>query len=498
MLKGGIENITKSKSKMFFSFCFCFLCTTFFISLFDFRIDFVNLIIFSLVIISFVAIFFNNKCWRFIFLSLFFICLSCLHYLFFLPRTDSKNISFYNNQEKIVQAYVSSEPDVRLDGVRYTLESTEIIFGKENQKVTGKIYLKSGLYPRYDYGDELLLNCKLKKPEIIEDFRYDKYLARYGVFSICQVLKIEKIAENKGNIFLKYIFYFKKIVADKINQLWHEPNASFMAGLLYGYRGGLGTLNEKFSITGVTHIVAISGYNISLISSILITICIQMYLPRKKAFYLIVTTIFIFVIFAGASASVVRAGIMGVVVLLAKQIGRASKIYNVLILTAVVMALINPYILAWDAGFQLSFLATIGLIYLSPVLKPYFLKIPENFSLQENLLSTLSAIIITLPLILFQFGRLSIVAPIVNILILWILPWIMFLGFLATLFSFFFNPLAFVFSALSWLTMEYVIKIVSFFSSLKFASSEIKFNIFLLIVAYFFIFYLIFKKRKNI
>lgn len=420
-----------------------------------------------------------------------------MRYNFSLEKSNYKNISFYNNQEKTIKAYVSAEPDIRLDGIRYILNTTEIIFETETRKIKGKIYLKSNLYPRYNFGDELLLNCKLKKPEAVEEFRYDKYLARFGVFSICQVKNIKKTSEKKANILLYYVFAFKNKVAVKINKLWHEPYASFMAGLLYGYRGGLGTLNEKFNITGVTHIVAISGYNISLIANILITICIHLYIPRKKAFYFISSTIFIFVIFAGASASVFRAGIMGVIVLLAKQIGRSSKIHNVLILTAFLMTFINPYILVWDAGFQLSFLATVGLIYLSPVIKPFFSKIPEKFSLQENLISTLSAIIITLPLILFQFGRLSLVAPIVNILILWILPWIMFLGFLAVVFSFIFLPLSFIFSVFAYLFMTYIVYIVSFFANLKLASFDLKFNFYLLIFSYILIIYFIFKKDKK-
>jgi competence protein ComEC len=322
-----------------------------------------------------------------------------------------------------------------LDGVRY-IASSQFISDKNNgnlsyekTEVEGKFYFKSGLYPRYNYGDKLRITCILKKPEPVEDFRYDKYLARYNVFVDCSPLKIEKIGESAGNIFLEKIFAIKAVIAGRINKLWHEPYASFMAGLLYGYRGGLGTLNDLFSRTGVTHIVAISGYNITIISTILIALCTRLYIPRKKAFWLIIFGIFVFVIFAGASASVVRAGIMGVIVLLTKQVGRKAQVSNVMILTALIMTLQNPYILVWDVGFQLSFISTLGLVYLVPILEKYFTWVPEKFSLRDSLVTTLGAIVATLPLILYQFNRLSVVSPIVNIFILWILPWIMFAGF---------------------------------------------------------------------
>jgi competence protein ComEC len=296
---------------------------------------------------------------------------------------------------------------------------------------------------------------------------------------------------------MRSILAVKSVVAKKINLLWHEPHASFMAGLLYGYRGGLGSLNELFNITGVTHIVAISGYNITIIATILITICVQLLIPRKKAFWLVSTGIVLFVLFAGASASVVRAGIMGIIVLLARQMGRMSRVGNVLILTAVLMALHNPFVLVWDAGFQLSFLSTVGLVYLTPFVKPWFTRVPEMFGLQESIVSTLAAIIATLPLILYQFGRLSIVAPIVNVLILWAIPLIMFMGFFAVLVSFLFLPIAHIISWIAWAGLEYIILVVKWFASLPFAAVEMRIPVWLMVGMYGGMVYLVYQKRTN-
>ena len=464
------------------TFCFCFLLGILLASLLELKLDWVYIYFSLFISISGLILFRENKKFRFSLISLLLIILGLARYQLAFVKN---NVEEGNNN---FLAIVLSEPDVRSDGVRYIVED------KYNKN---KYYFKSTLYPRYDYGDELEINCRLNKPEPSEDFRYDMYLARYGVFAECQNPTIKKISSNGGNIILQGIFSFKKIVSQKINSLWHEPMASFMAGLLYGYRGGLGELNDLFSRTGITHIVAISGYNITIIVSILITICVQLYIPRKKAFWLIVAGIIIFVLFTGASASVVRAGIMGIIVLLSKQMGRMSRIGNVLILTAVVMTIQNPLVLVWDAGFQLSFISTCGLVYLSPLFVQKCKKLPELFGLKESLISTLAAIMATLPLILFQFGRLSIVAPVVNILVLWIIPYLMLIGFLATVFGFIFFPLGQVLAWVSLIGLKYIVLVVKFFAEMPFAAIDLKITWWVMVLLYGGIIYLIYKSQKD-
>ncbi|OIO20556.1 MAG: hypothetical protein AUJ23_00105 [Candidatus Magasanikbacteria bacterium CG1_02_32_51] len=495
-----MKQILASKNRTFFLYCFSFLLAVILFSIFDWQFSFLFLSVLIVVLCSFVIIFWNNIYTRFLFLCLLFFVLGSWRYLMTIPANNDKNLVFFSGETKVLEGFVSSEPDVRLDGVRYIVSAQFLNDEKLSYKkivIDGNFYFKSSLYPRYQYGDKLRITCLLQKPEPIKDFRYDKYLARYSVFVDCVPSQIDKIGDNSGNFFLGKIFDFKNIVAQKINVLWHEPYASFMAGLLYGYRGGLGTLNDLFSRTGVTHIVAISGYNITIVSTILIAFCTRLYIPRKKAFWLIVFGIFIFVIFAGASASVVRAGIMGVIVLLTKQIGRKANIASVMVLTATMMTLQNPYILVWDVGFQLSFVATLGLIYLVPILEKYFEKMPELFGVKESLLTTLSAIMATLPLILYQFNRLSIVAPIVNILILWILPWIMFGGFFVLVTSFVFLPLAKILSWLSFVMMKYIVVVVTFFANLSFATIDFRFSLWVMFGSYLLLVYFVYQNLKK-
>lgn len=419
----------------------------------------------------------------------FVICLLSLflgytRYIIAYPSSSDHLIHFANQNHTVI-GYIKSEPDIRTDGIRYIIKTEQ-----------GNVYLKSQLYPRYLYGDILEIDCKIRRPEPIEDFRYDMYLARYGVFVTCQQPHIEKIGEGSGLFLMRWTLQLKEIVAKKITLLWHEPQASFMAGLLYGYRGGLGRLNELFSRTGVTHIIAISGYNITLVSTILITICVHAKIPRKKAFYLVMFGIVVFLIFAGLSASVVRAGIMGIITLIGTRLGRRHQILNLLMLTALVMTLHNPFILMWDAGFQLSFLSTIGLVYVAPYVERASFFIPQVFGLRENVVGTMAAILTTLPLILYQFGRLSVVAPIVNILILWIIPYIMILGFFAVVLFSILPPIALVLAWLSWIGLEYIIAIVDFFASLSFAAVDYSVPLWMMILLYSSPFLLYLYKKK--
>lgn len=516
-----LDIILNSKSKTFLAFCFCFLLGIIIFSIFGWQIKFVYLYLSFFIFASLIIFCWQNKKLVFLFFCFLVFLFGVFRYQLAYPLSDN-DISKHYGETLDLQVVVSDEPDVRQDGVRYIVETHSYA------SVRGKIYLQSKLYPRYNYGDELQLTCRIDQPEALTNgFRYDKYLARLGVFAICTNPQVQKIGENKGNFFYTNIYKLKNSVAQKIQALWSEPQASFMAGLLYGYRGGLGDYNDLFNRTGVSHIVAISGYNISIIASVLSTILIYLWVPRKKAFWLVVSGIILFVIFTGAGASVVRAGVMGIIVLLSKQFGRLSRMTNVLTLAVVLMALQNPLVLIWDAGFQLSLAATCGIVFLSPIVSLFLRgstptlvrgegvavafgasKIRSFFEITKKgflavcgrlgMTETFSAIIATLPLILYQFGRLSIVAPLVNLLVLWIIPYIMLIGFLSVMLGFIFYPLGQLLAYLAHFGLQYILIIVKWFGELKFAAVDIKISWWGMVIMYVVLIYFVNRNIKQI
>jgi len=411
-----------------------------------------------------------------------------------LPTYNSQHISSYNGMKRELRVKVVTEPDKRIEYINYTVQSNEL---------NGKILVRGKLYPEYKYGDVLVIKCNFKKVNNFDEkFKYDKYLQRFGIYSLCYYPSIQYVS-NDANFVIDLILKIKGKFADRIDLLYPEPQSSFLAGLLYGSRSGLpAELTENFNRTGVTHIIAISGYNISIIVVFVLSLLIRVGLFRQQAFFVTVFLIIIFVIFTGASASVVRAGIMGLIVLLAQYLSRPVQTERVLTLTLLMMLLINPYILFYDSGFQLSFLATIGLIYFSPILirfSQHILKTKiKRGILVESLITTMSAIIFTLPLIIFQFERLSIVALFVNILILWLIPYIMLLGFISILVSYIFLLAGELISYIVYLLLNYVILLTTYFGDKTWSSIEFNISLLTVVLSYIvLISFVIYVKTKN-
>ena len=229
--------------------------------------------------------------------------------------------------------------------------------------------------------------------------------------------------------------------------------------------------------------MAISGYNITILANIILWFCV-FFLPRKKAFWIVLCILGLFVILTGAQASVVRAAIMGVLILYAHNQGRLSSPVNALALTAVIMVGISPMILRYDIGFQLSFMATIGLIYLGPIIDSYLYKIPNHWKLRETAVMTISAQIAVLPLILFYFGTLSLVSVPTNILILPIIPWAMLIGFITGLSGFILLILGKIIGYIAWLMSSVIIAIVHFMAGLTGAVIGVRFPWYLVVICY--------------
>ncbi|MFB6226586.1 MAG: ComEC/Rec2 family competence protein, partial [Candidatus Paceibacteria bacterium] len=476
--------IINSKSKTFLAFCFCFLFGVAIASItIEHRLQFFYFYTGIVVLIPLLILYWDDKWLRFFILSLLLVFLGFFRFSFGFPPEN--HVSKFNGDNVELTAVVADEPERGLKRAEYIVEAKQV----KNKPISGKVLVRTKLYPKYKYGDKLKVKCKLEQPEPFKGFRYDMYLANFDVFSICRYAKIEYLDSGHGNFLMSSIFSAKRSAAKKVNKLWHEPYSSFMAGMLYGYRSGLGELEERFNKAGITHIIAISGFHVTVVSLILMSLCIYFYIPRDKAFWLVTSGIVLYMVFTGMSASVVRAGIMGSLVLLAEKMGRNSAVLNVLAFTAVVMVFFNPFVLIWNGAFQLSFLATIGLIYLVDKLKEVFAFVPDFLQMREALTATLAAIIMTMPLVLYMFGRVSVVAPLTNVLVIGLVPGLIILGFSAVVISFIYMPLAELLSWVGRFGLEYITKVVKFLTSFSFAAIEFTLPLWAMILLYIPLFY---------
>lgn len=376
--------------------------------------------------------------------------------------------------------------------------------------------------PAYRIGDELVMKGVAERPENYGDFDYVSYLRRDGIFALMPFPKIEKVGSGKGNQLMLFLSRVKGAFEKNIDAALPEPHAAFMKGLLLGERASLPEkVVEEFKTAGVSHIVALSGYNITLVGRSLMNGLLRLTIPFLVSFWVSIAVIVLFVLMTGAAASVVRAGIMGLLVLVAQKEGRAYQMTNALAFAGAAMIFHNPYILRFDAGFQLSFLATAGLVYLSPPIGRWVERMraklsfsepklslarspkgnvesAEVFGLKKIFIETVSAQVMVLPLLIFLFGRVSLVSPIANLAVLTAVPYAMAVGFAAGMLGFVSSLLGTVAGWAAWAVLEYQLRAITLFAGTPFASVEIgAWTAGPMLVVYGVVFWKLWKKSKN-
>ncbi len=351
------------------------------------------------------------------------------------------------------------EVDIRDQNVKYTLGIEDF---------DARVLFTAEKYPLYEYGDCLEIWASIEAPGEFLDFDYGAYLSVRDIYGIVSFPKSVRFVGVQKNWFFEIVYVVRKEVLDRLNRIFPEPASSFMAGLIVGSRKGISAnLMQNFNAAGLTHILAISGYNITLI--ILIVGKMLGFLARGKRIFWSIVFIILFVILVGASASVVRAALMGIISVISLWFGRKYFVLRALFFSGFLMVLWNPQTLLFDVSFQLSFLATLGIILFAERIEKFLQKVPEFFMIRENLKMTLCAQILTLPIILMNFGQISLVSIFANLLVLPFIPFAMMFGFLAFILSFISFDLALAVGFFGYLILEFVTFVVSFFGGLDFA-----------------------------
>jgi ComEC/Rec2-related protein len=207
----------------------------------------------------------------------------------------------------------------------------------------------------------------------------------------------------------------------RLSQSLRQPDAALAAGLLTGDREHVSTqLQDDFRASGLSHVVAVSGYNVTLVVTFVLRCTRRM--PRRVRLVVAIASVLAFVIVAGASAAVVRAGVMGAIGVMALHAGRFSTSKRALLLAATGMLLYKPSLVAFDVGFQLSLSATAALLWLGPRIAYICKRITDVCGVRTSLVSTLSATIGTLPLSVWYFANVPIYGLIANILVAPLIP----------------------------------------------------------------------------
>ncbi|MBI4437842.1 ComEC/Rec2 family competence protein [Candidatus Uhrbacteria bacterium] len=367
-----------------------------------------------------------------------------------------------------VEGVVAGQVERRANTTRVVLE--QVVVGRDAR--AGKLLVWAPLYPEIPFGARLVFNCRIAPPEPIEGFAYDRYLESQGILAVCLRPEYIDVIPSESFSVVGALLMVRDAAVHRLEQSVPEPHASFLTGLLLGGSSSLSReLKDDFAATGTSHILAASGFNVSLFSLTFLSWILTTRIGRRRGLLLATFLIVSYVLMAGATPAVVRAGIMGGVVIVSKWISRKAYLVNVLLATASVMLLIDPLVLS-DVGFQLSFAATAGIIALTDRVSERLSFIPDLFALRTSFAASLCAILVTLPIVLWQFGTVSLVAPFVNLLVLPLVPYAMWLTLLALGAVTVFGTLVQAVFIPAWALSSFMLFVISAFGALPFALVE--------------------------
>ena len=417
-------------------------------------------------------------------LMVVFLSLGAIRFQINQPKITPDFVSYYNDLGTIttIEGVVTEPPDVRetYNNLRVNAEGIQQAGQSQLIPVRGVLLVRLPREVTYNYGDRIQLQGKLQTPPENEDFSYRDYLANHGIYSYLPYPATQLIETGQGNPITAGLYAFRQKAEDEVYSLFPDPEASLLSGILLGVETGISTkLQEAFRITGTSHIIVISGFNITIIAGFF-TFIFSRLLGRYKGAIVAAVGIILYTLLVGANAAVVRAAILGMLTLLGHLVGRRQAGLNSLTFVAGIMAAKTPTVL-WDVSFQLSFAATLGIMLYAEPMTEWFVRTAARYIPQERaeklagpvgeyFLLTLAAQLTTLPLMIYYFERLSLTALIANPLILPAQPALMVLGGLSVLTGLVIHPLGQLFAWAAWPFTAFTIRMVEWLATIPHGS----------------------------
>ena len=389
-----------------------------------------------------------------------------------LPSAEVGHVLALDGRVVTLRGIVTTLPETRQGSVRVWITLDAHRDGRSLAPIRGVIQLFLPLSSPEQYGDRLEFSCRvsrLERPSASVSF----FAREAGTASCASPKNVRILARGEGSGLLSAMFAARTEFRTAIDRVLPEPHASFLAGLLLGEQGAIPKdVAEAARVTGTTHMLAASGSNTGVIARWLFALLPLLLIRRTRALWVVGAFLAGFVVLSGASASVVRAAVMAAVGLLAALLGRPSRAFSALALAAAFIVFANP-LAVWDVGFQLSVAATVGLIVIAPLLdaSPRLARLPE--ALKRPLHDTLAATVATLPVIIWHFGRVSIVSPFANVLLVPLVPLGMGVGFVAASIGLIAAPLGTMAGFGAWLVLSGMLGLMQIFAAIPGASVQL-------------------------
>lgn len=404
------------------------------------------------------------------------------------------HIARLNGRAVVVRGRVVAEPDRRDRRTGYRVEVERCRSGEEWTPARGAILVWLPRHPAFAYGELVEVSGRLEQPPVLDDFDYRSYLARRGIHSVAERPTMTSIEPSGGNPLRCALLAAKNRAREVLASSLPEPEASLATGILLGDARRMPRhVDEAFQLTNTTHVIAISGANVSLLVVGLMA-TIGRVLGRRWRLPVVLTLLALYTALVGADAAVVRAAIMGGLIVFGRHLGRPGHAPTLLFAAAWAMTAYRPSYL-WDLGFQLSFAATLGLLWLTEPCADLYGRILTTgmtssrarrlvAATYEAVVVTTAAQLATWPIIAHSVGQVSLAGLLANFLILPAQPPLMVLGAVSTLAGLVVPSLGRALAVLAWLPLAYTIRTVELAAKLPYACVAVRVPPSMLLVYY--------------
>lgn len=394
--------------------------------------------------------------------------------------------------QKVTLRGIIDGPEFHSGGIQFTLDTPSTSSG---QAAIG-IKVSTQDYQPLAYGDEVEVTGKLWTPENFTtdqgtEFDYVSYLYKDDVLYQMSYAKVTVLSHGHGNWLVAKLGPVEDWFLAGFNRVLPVKDADLEGGLVLGSKENIpNSFRDALVATGTIHIIALSGYNVTIVANALRGLFVDVLgFSATVASSAGALVIVLFVVMTGLQSSAIRAGIMALIGIFARGKGRTYDAFRALMLSGFLMLLYDPKYLPYDVSFQLSFLATLGILFITPVLEQKFARVPKQFlyviPLREAMSVTLGAQLGVLPFILYKMGTLSLISLPANIVVLPAVPFAMASGTAAGLIGRVSIPLAYPASLITEALLWYITSLVNFFSKVPYASVVFKtFPIWLAIILY--------------
>jgi competence protein ComEC len=376
-----------------------------------------------------------------------------------------------------LEGVVIAEPDRRDDKTLLRLQTETVTRIGTTLPTDGLVLVEAPPSATVLYGDRIQATGELSLPGEFDNFSYRDYLAREDVFSLMEDAAVEIVAQGQGNPIYAALLNVKARAKAAIAETLPEPNAALLTGILLGDERGIApSVREAFEAVGASHVIAISGYNMAVISGAVLAL-LRGVMPNRRQLpvLLALAVILVYSVFVGGSGGVLRAAVMSGLLLVGGALRRKVYLPASLAFAVLLLSLLNPTVL-WDVSFQLSFFAVLGIALFANPLTDWlgrFVPPVLHAWLVAPLAVGLAAQVGTLPLSALYFGRLSLVWLPVNLLIGPAQPAILLIGGVATLAAL---VVPIIGTLLYWVTavpLAWTIGVVRAFAALPFADTSV-------------------------